>query len=85
MTITFPFALILIPYAIIAAFFVLLAIINVWHLVEYGATNALTFTVTFLFLAGSATIFFLTWQGVAGTDWMQPISFGGSGAGIPTF
>lgn len=85
MTLTFPFAVILIPYALIAVFFVLLAIINVWHLVGYGATNSLTFTITFLFLAGSATILFLTWQGVAGTDWMQPVSIGGASLMIPKY
>jgi len=78
MTFSFPFSLILIPYGLIVLFFVILALVNIFHLVAYGATNGLTFLITFLFLAGAATVFFLTWQGVKDTDWRAPVTIGAS-------
>jgi hypothetical protein len=72
---TLPLSLALVPYAIIVMFFAVLAIINVYHLVHYGATTGVSFVVTFLFLAGGAFILFFTWQAVAGADWSQTVSF----------
>ena len=78
MSISFPFILILIPYGLVLAFFTLLAIVNVAHIVGYGETTGPSFIVTFLFLAGAAFILFFTWHGVAGTDWMAPVTLGTS-------
>lgn len=82
---TFPFALVLIPYGLLIIFFVLMATINVFHLVHYGATTGVSFMVTFLFLAGAVFILFFTWQSLVGVDWGRtiniPIPFT---AGAPT-
>lgn len=78
MSIAFPFAIILIPYGLIVAFFAVLAIVNVFHLVGYGATTGPSFAVTFLFLAGAVFILFFTWEGVKGTDWEAPVTLGGA-------
>lgn len=71
----FPLAVALIPYALTVIFFVVLAVIHVYHLVHYGATSSVSFIVTFMFLAGGAFILFFTWQALASTDWSQRISF----------
>jgi threonine synthase len=70
---TFPTSLFLIPYGLVAVFVVLLAIVNVLHLVHYGATTKLSFAVTFAFLAGMVFIFFFTWRQLEDVDWQRPI------------
>jgi hypothetical protein len=70
---SFPIAIALIPYGLTLIFFALLAVINVYHLVHYGATSGVSFVVTFMFLAGAAFILFFTWQAVGDTDWSQQI------------
>ncbi|MEY4722893.1 MAG: hypothetical protein RLZZ324_406 [Candidatus Parcubacteria bacterium] len=75
MTISFPFALILIPYAVILMFFAVFATVNVFHLVGHGADTGVSFVVTFLFLAGAGCVLFFTWQGVRDVDWSTPVSF----------
>ena len=65
------FALILIPYALVVAFFAVMALIHVQHLIHYGATTKMSFAVTFCFLAGAVLILFTTWYLLQGTDWSQ--------------
>jgi hypothetical protein len=71
---SFPFVLALLPYGLVVVFFAVMAIINVSYLVHYGATTAVSFVVTFLFLAGGVFILFFTWQGLQGTDWGRTIN-----------
>ncbi len=85
--ISFPFSVILIPYALALAFFAIFALLNIHHLVKYGATTALSFAATFLFLAGAVAVLYVTWLATADVDWARTISFaipfvGGS---LPTF
>jgi hypothetical protein len=70
----FPFAFVLIPYGLVVLFFALFAVINVYHLVHYGATTGVSFVVTFLFLAGAVFIMFFTWQALAGVDWGREVN-----------
>lgn len=69
----FPFAFVLIPYGLVILFFALFAVINVYHLVHYGATTGVSFVVTFLFLAGAVFIMFFTWQALVGVDWGREV------------
>lgn len=73
--ITFPFAAILVPYALVLLFAAVMAVINVTHLIHYGATTRVSFLITFIFLAGAALIVFTTWKMTEETNWMQPVSF----------
>lgn len=66
----------LIPFGLAVAFFVVLAFINVYHLVHYGATTGVSFLVTFLFLAGGVFVLFFTWQELRDVDWSQSMDFG---------
>jgi|GEM_PF-1130513 hypothetical protein len=72
--ISIPLSATLLLYAAVVGFFAVLAVVNVMHLVRYGATTRVSFIITFLFLAGAAVILFATWQLLAFTDWTQPIS-----------
>ncbi|MBI4457823.1 hypothetical protein HY633_02570 [Candidatus Uhrbacteria bacterium] len=61
----------LIPYALIAASFMVMAMVNIYHLVHYGATTRMSFVITFVFYAVSVLIIFFTLQALEGTDWSQ--------------
>ena len=74
--ITFPFSFVLIPYGLFLAVFLIFALINVYHMVHYGATTFISFLVTFAFMAGSAFILYFTWQLLAGVDWGMPVELG---------
>ena len=69
-----PLAIILIPYGVIVLVFAIVALLNVYHLIHYSATSKTSLAFTFIFLAGTAVIAFLTWQAVGGVDWQTPIS-----------
>ena len=72
MTVSFPFALVLIPYGLILLFFVVFAVVNIAHLVGHGATTMVSFLVTWLFLTGAAGVLFTTHVQLADFDWSQP-------------
>ncbi len=83
---SFPIGLLLIPYAIIILLFLILAVLNVYHLVRYGATTRTSFIFTFVFIAGAALIAFLSWQSLGGVDWSAGVSinpFSGSPSELP--
>ena len=72
--ISFPFAVILLPYGLTVLFFALMATINVFHLIHYGATTGISFIITFLFLAGAVFILFFTWQELQAVNWNHMIT-----------
>lgn len=74
MTISFTLSLALIPYGLIAAFVATFAIFNIHHLVHYGATTRYSYVITSVFIAGTVLIAFMTWYGLRGVNWNQPIS-----------
>ena len=72
--ITFHLSAILIPYGIAVVFILLFSLINIYHIVVYGATTFTSFAVTFVFLAGMTFIFFFTGQELKNVDWNIPIT-----------
>jgi hypothetical protein len=87
--ISVAFALILVPYVAVAAFFLVMALVHVQHLVHYGATTKASFLATFAFLAGATLILFTTWFLLQGTDWTQQFrltvpGFGAQQASVPS-
>lgn len=72
---SFTVGLLLIPYAIVVLLFFLLAILNMYHLVRYGATTRTSFLFTFVFVAGTAIIAFVSWQVLGGIDWSASFGF----------
>jgi hypothetical protein len=78
--ISFALSLLLIPYGIAVAVTLVFAVVNVFHLVHYGATTKTAFVVTFAYLAGLVFLFYFTWTALQGTNWQMPLVFG-----LPSF
>jgi len=72
---SFSLGLLLIPYFIAVGGFLLFAVLNVYHLITYGATTRTSFLFTFIFLAGAVLIAFGSWYFLSGIDWSAPITF----------
>lgn len=70
-----PLAIVLIPYAIFIIVFLIFALINVFHLVHYGQTTRISFTVTFIFFIVTSFILFATWAALRHIDWSAPLEF----------
>ena len=73
--ISFPLAFALIPYGIVLLFFIIFSLINITHLIRYGATTGVSLFMTFIFLAGAVIILFVSWQILGTINWGQPIVF----------
>lgn len=71
---TFSLGLLLIPYFIAVGGFLLFAVLNVYHLITYGATTRTSFLFTFMFLAGSALIAYASWYFLSDIDWGKQIT-----------
>jgi len=61
----------LIFYGILAAIFVIMALVNLFHLFAYGFLSYLSFLMTFIFLAGTVLILFITYKLGLQIDWSQ--------------
>lgn len=72
---SFSLGLLLIPYFVAVGAFLLFAVLNVYHLVTYGATTRTSFFLTFVFLAGAAFIAYGSWYFLNGIDWSAQITF----------
>lgn len=68
-----PLTILLIPYGIVLFFVAFFSLINIYHLVHYGATTKSSFAVTFLYLAGIVCILAATSWALAGTNWSEPL------------
>lgn len=71
---TFPLGLLLIPYLIAVAGFLIFAILNVFHLITYGATTRTSFIFTFVFLAGTVLIAYASWWALNDINWSSSIT-----------
>ncbi len=72
---SFSLGLLLIPYFIAVGAFLIFAVLNVYHLITYGATTRTSFLFTFVFLAGTALIAFASWYVLRNVDWSTQIGF----------
>ena len=63
----------LIPYGILVAIFLLFAIINLYHMFTFGFLNFESFFMTFLFIAGIILILFITYELAMAIDWTQTL------------
>jgi len=72
---SFSVGLLLIPYFIAVAAFLIFALLNVYHLIAYGATTKVSFLFTFVFLAGSTFIAYVSWMYLKDVDWTAQIMF----------
>ena len=71
--ISLPPIVLLIPYALFMLGYLFFSFANVISLGKYGARNAVGLMASFIFIAGSAIIVFMTWQSLGAVDWMMPV------------
>ncbi len=64
-------SVLLIGYGIFALIFFVFAIINLYHMFNYGFLNFESFLMTFIFIAGTVLILFITYQLGSQIDWTQ--------------
>ncbi|OGY41441.1 MAG: hypothetical protein A2Y82_00810 [Candidatus Buchananbacteria bacterium RBG_13_36_9] len=67
------YSVFLIIYGLGLACFTIYAIFNLYHLFAFGFLNFISFLATFLFLAGTIIILFLTYQIGSQIDWTQTL------------
>ncbi len=68
----FPLYILLIPYVLFAAYIAVLALLNIRHLIHYGAATLVSFVITFAYLAGSVFIVNATYRELSDLDWKTP-------------
>jgi uncharacterized membrane protein YfcA len=78
--ISLPPIVLLLPFAVFMLGYVFFAFANVISLAKYGARNAVGLTASFIFVAGSAVILFMTWQALGPVDWFAAVPL----AALPT-
>ncbi len=73
MSVSFSFALVLIPYLLLLAGLGILAAFAIYHLLHYGATARVSLGATVIFIAGALVLIGVTATLLQGTDWKQPV------------
>jgi hypothetical protein len=68
-----PLWLVLIPYGLILATFLLFSFFNLWHLFHFGffTFSSALFVLAYLFI--SAALLLWTYQSLKEVDWSQPL------------
>lgn len=67
--ITISLSALLIVYGIMAALFIIFAFINLYHLIAYGFLSFESYFMTFIFIAGTVLILFITYKYGIEIDW----------------
>lgn len=62
-------------FLVLWAFF---AFFNLYHVIRFSFWGFTAFFVTFLFVAGSVIVLFLSFEYFRAVDWQQPLAIGGS-------
>jgi hypothetical protein len=58
-------------FYIFLALFGALSLFTIYHLARFVPPSSVAFFTTYIFLAGTAIILFVTWQEIQGIDWTQ--------------
>lgn len=61
-------------YLVLAAIFLLLSLITIYHLVKYSKMDLVSLVIIFFYLAIAIIIFTLSWGYTSKIDWKQTIS-----------
>lgn len=83
MSLAIPPYFLLIPYGLFLLAVLFFGLINIMHLVKYGAHNFVGFLATFGFIAVTAAILFFTWNYMPVVDWMEPVPLLSSASKLP--
>lgn len=63
----------LIAYFVFLFIFVLLSLFAIYHLARFVPPSSVAFFTTYIFLAGTVVIIFVTWQELHTVDWTQTV------------
>lgn len=80
MNLLLPPYILLIPFALVALVSLFFSLVDVSHLLRYGARNGIGFLATFFYVSGVAVIAFLTWRYLPDIAWTEPTNLLG---GVP--
>jgi hypothetical protein len=80
-----PLSILLFPYVIVLFFVAFFSLVNIYHLVHYGAATVSSYAVTFLYFAGIVVILAATAFALAGTTWSDPLPVEIPSFGVPSF
>jgi hypothetical protein len=58
-------------YYIFLALFGALSLFTIYHLARFVPPSSVAFFTTYIFLAGTVIILFITWQEIQNIDWAQ--------------
>jgi len=79
---TIPIIAFLYFYLLFIAVWLIFSLIALYHMIKFGQINFTSFLTTFIYLAGSAVIVFLSYQYLSRIDWSVGLSIFQGGAGI---
>lgn len=63
----------LIPYTLFLVVWCALSAFAIYHLVKFGIQNFTTFLATFLYIAASAIVLFISFTTIVQIDWTAPL------------
>lgn len=79
---TIPLIGFLFLYLLFIFIWLIFSLIALYHIIRYGQINFTTFITTFIYIAGSAIILFLSYGYLSRIDWSVGLTIFQSGAGI---
>lgn len=82
---TFPLFYLLIPYMIFLLIFFIFSLVNIYHMLVFTEAGFIGFFMTFIFLAGSFYLLFLTWSLGSAINWRETVEIFHGGNVMPTF
>ena len=74
MNLALPPYILLIPFVIVTLIAVFFSLVNISHLLRYGARDGVGFLTTFFYVSGGAIIMFMVWSHLPDLDWTTPIN-----------
>jgi hypothetical protein len=75
MVIEISMSVLLITYGILVLAFLIFALVNLYHVLKFGFLGFESFFVTFIFIAGTVLILFITYKLGLEIDWTQTFTF----------
>lgn len=68
-----PYSVILYVYLGLVGLFIIFCLVDLYHVVRFGFLNSTTVGMTFVFIAGSAILLFISYTYLKDIDWSQQI------------
>ncbi len=75
MVIEISMSVMLIAYGVLVLAFLIFAVVNLYHVLKFGFLGFESFFVTFIFIAGTILVLFITYKLGLEIDWTQTLAF----------